>query len=75
MSRKDNITGKAPQYGNNRSKALNATRRRWNVNLQPASIEIDEKVIKVMVSAKTLRTIKNKGTIKIDGVRKNARLV
>lgn len=75
MARKDNLTGKAPQYGNSRSKALNATRRRWNVNLQPATVEIDGKVEKVMISSKSLRTIKNKGTLKIHGVKKTVKLI
>lgn len=63
MSRKDQLTGKSPQSGNNRSKALNATKRKWNVNLQPLTIEVDGKKKKIMVSAKTLRTLKNKGKL------------
>ena len=63
MSRKDALTGKGPQAGNNRSKALNATKRIWNVNLQPITVEINGKKTKIRVSAKTLRTLKNKGKL------------
>lgn len=63
MSRKDALTGKGPQSGNNRSKALNATKRKWNVNLQPMTIEINGKKKRIMVSAKTMRTLKNKGKL------------
>ena len=63
MSRKDRITGKGPQSGNNRSKALNATKRKWNVNLQPVTIMVDGKPKKVQLSASTIRTLKNKGKI------------
>ena len=63
MSRRDRITGKGPQFGNNRSKALNATKRRWNVNLQSVTIMVDGKPKKVKLSASTIRTLKNKGKI------------
>lgn len=63
MARKDALTGKGPQSGNNRSKALNSTKRKWNVNLQPITIEVNGKKQKVYVSAKTLRTLKNKGRV------------
>lgn len=63
MSRRDRITGKGPQSGNKRSKALNATKRKWNVNLQSVTIMIDGKPKKVKLSASTIRTLKNKGKI------------
>ena len=63
MSRKCEITGKGPQSGNNRSKALNATKRKWNVNLQPYTIEVDGKKERVFISAKAIRTYKNKGKL------------
>lgn len=75
MARKDNLTGKGPQYGNTRSKALNANRRRWNVNLQSKSVEINGQIQQVMISTKTIRTIKNKGIIKVDGKKVSAKLV
>ncbi len=63
MSRRDQITGKGPQSGNNRSKALNATKRKWNVNLQSVTITVDGKPKKVKLSASTIRTMKNKGKL------------
>ena len=63
MARVDQLTGKGPQSGNNRSKSLRATKRKWNVNLQPITVEINGKKQRIMVSAKTLRTLKNKGKL------------
>ncbi len=63
MSRKDQITGKGPMSGNNRSKALNATKRKWNVNLQTVTIMVDGKPKKVRLSASTIRTMKKKGIL------------
>ncbi len=61
MSRKDQLTGRGPMSGNNRSHALNSSRRRWNVNLQKATILIDGKPTKVRVSARTLKTLRKAG--------------
>ncbi len=50
------ITGKQAQYGNNRSHALNATRKKWNVNIQKVKIkDADGNVKTVKVSARALR--------------------
>ena len=43
MSRVCKITGKKVMSGNNRSHSLRATRRKWNVNLQNATINIKGK--------------------------------
>lgn len=58
MSRKCQLSGKGPMSGNNRSHALNVTRRKWNVNLQKATVIIDGKPTKVRVSARQLRTLR-----------------
>ena len=58
MARKCQLSGKGPISGNNRSHALNATRRKWNVNLQKATVIIDGKPTKVRVSARQLRTLR-----------------
>ena len=58
MSRKSQLTGKGPLTGNNRSHALNATRRRWNVNLQKATIMVNGKPTKVRLTARELRTLR-----------------
>ena len=58
MSRKCQISGKGPMSGNTRSHALNATRRKWNVNLQKATVLVDGKPVKVKISARELRTLR-----------------
>lgn len=45
-------------YGNNRSHSLRATRRRWNVNLQKATIMVDGKKTTVRISTSALRTLR-----------------
>lgn len=58
MSRICPLTGKAPVAGNARSHSLRATRRRWNVNLQPVKVEIDGRVQTVMLSARAIKTLR-----------------
>lgn len=47
MARKCEVSGKGPMSGNSRSHALNATKRKWNVNLQKATILVNGKPKKV----------------------------
>ena len=61
MARKCEVSGKGPMSGNTRSHALNATRRKWNVNLQKATILVDGKPTKVKISARELRTLRKAG--------------
>ncbi len=63
MSRKCAISGKGPMSGNKRSHSMRASRRKWNVNLQKATIMVDGKPTTVKVAARTLRTMKKQGTI------------
>ncbi len=58
MSRVCPVTGKKPQYGKNVSHSMRHTNRRWNVNLQNATIIIDGKKKRVRVSAAGLRTLR-----------------
>lgn len=58
MSRVCPLTGKGPLSGNKRSHSLRATRRRWNVNLQPVKVEIDGRVCRVMLSTKAIKTLR-----------------
>ncbi len=58
MSKKCAITGKGPLTGNRRSHALNATKRRWNVNLQKVTLLVDGKPKKVRISARALKTLR-----------------
>ncbi|MBS5115583.1 MAG: 50S ribosomal protein L28 [Erysipelotrichaceae bacterium] len=58
MSRKCQLTGKGAMSGNTRSHALNASRRKWNVNLQKATVMVDGKPTKVRISARALKTLR-----------------
>jgi len=58
MSRKCQISGRGPLSGNTRSHALNSSRRKWNVNLQKATILVDGKPTTVKISARELRTLR-----------------
>lgn len=49
------ITAKKPLFGNNRSHALNATRRSFKPNLQATTLENG---LKVKMSTRELRTLK-----------------
>ncbi|BDV03721.1 MAG: hypothetical protein HPPSJP_4420 [Candidatus Hepatoplasma scabrum] len=60
MSRKCDILNKGPQYGNSRSKSLNASKKKWDVNLQSIKVAINGKEQKLMLSTKMIRTLKNK---------------
>lgn len=64
MSRVCTVTGKKALSGNKRSHSLHATRRKWNVNLQKATIMVDGKPQKVRISARALKTLKAKQEIK-----------
>lgn len=61
MARKDDITGKGPLSGNNRSHALNATKRKFNLNLQKVVVEVNGVKQTLKVSAKTKKTLRKKG--------------
>ncbi|APJ38155.1 50S ribosomal protein L28 [Mycoplasmopsis pullorum] len=63
MARKDMITGKGPQFGNTRSHAMNASRRKFNVNLQKVRVKTASGVKTLRVSAKTIKTLKSKNLI------------
>lgn len=58
MARTCQLSGKKPLSGNKRSHALNTTKRKWNVNLQKATILVDGKPTKVVASARALKTLR-----------------
>lgn len=60
MPRECYVTGKKTLSGNNRSHSLRATRRKWNVNLQKATIMVDGKPKRVRISARALKSLKAK---------------
>lgn len=57
MSRQCYVTGKKGMSGNNRSHAMNASRRKWKANLQKVKI-VDEngEVKRVFVSTRALKS-------------------
>ena len=72
MSKICQISGKKVQFGNNVSKAINKTRRRFNANIVSKRFYIPEedKWISLKVSTSVLKTINKKG---ITAVLKEAR--
>jgi large subunit ribosomal protein L28 len=72
MSKTCEITGKKVMFGNNVSKSLNRTRRRFDVNLMKKRFFIPEedKWVTLKISASALKTINKKG---ISEVLKEAR--
>tara|TARA_B000000441_G_C21678836_1_gene312090 strand:- start:536 stop:772 length:237 start_codon:yes stop_codon:yes gene_type:complete len=73
MSKICQITGKRVMFGNNVSKAINKTRRRFDLNLIKKRFFIpnENKWITLKIKASVLRTINKKG---ITAVIKEARL-
>ncbi|MDG2397602.1 MAG: 50S ribosomal protein L28 [Flavobacteriaceae bacterium] len=63
MSRTCQISGKRAMFGNNVSKAVNKTKRRFEVNLINKRFYIPEedKWIKLKVSSRVLKTINKNG--------------
>ena len=63
MSRVCDISGKRVMFGNNVSKAMNKTRRRFDINLIKKRFYIPEedKWITLKVKASVLKTINRKG--------------
>ncbi len=57
---KDFFNGKHTVFGNNRSHALNHSRRSWKPNLHKVRVLINGKPKKVWVSARTLKSGKIK---------------
>lgn len=72
MSKVCQISGKKVQFGNNVSKAINKTRRRFDANIISKKFYIPEedKWIKLKVSTSVLKTINKKG---ISAVLKDAK--
>ena len=57
MARVFPVTGKGPLSVNKRSHSLIATRRRWNVNLQPVKVNINGRVVTMKLSARAINTL------------------
>ncbi len=75
MSRKCELTNRSAMSGNKRSNALNATKRKWNLNLQNVTVEINGKKEKMTISSKALRTMKKQNPeMKINKYKKEAKV-
>lgn len=63
MSKVCQVTGKRPVAGNNRSHAMNATRRRFLPNLQTHRfwVESEKRFVKLRLTTKGMRIIDKKG--------------
>lgn len=57
------VTSKKPLFGNKRSHALNATRKKQGVNLQVVTLEDGTKV---RLSARELRTLRKDEKVEIE---------
>ncbi len=58
MAKECYVTGRKNLSGNNRSYAMNASRRRWKANLQKVRIVEDGEIKTVYVSARALKKSK-----------------
>ena len=56
MAKECVITGRKARSGNNRSHAMNKSKRTWGANLQKVRIMIDGSPQKVWVSARALKS-------------------
>ena len=65
MSRKSDITGKGPSFGNNVPFSKKKTRRRWDANLSDRRIWVPElkRFVKIRVSTRDLRSIDKHGLL------------
>lgn len=63
MSKVCAVSGRGPLSGNKRSHSMRASRRKWNVNLQKATVLVDGKPKQIRVSARALRTLKKQNAI------------
>ncbi len=75
MSKICQISGKRVMFGNNVSKAINKTRRRFDINLVKKRFFIPEqnKWITLKVTTSVLKTINKKGISEV--LRKNKNLI
>ena len=57
------LTGKGPQFGNNRPWSRKATRRQWQPNVQQFTVYVPEwgRSIKLRVSTDAMRTVNKIG--------------
>ncbi len=54
------LCGKGPQFGHNVSHSNKATNRRWQPNIQKATVYIDGKPRRLKICTRCLRTLNKK---------------
>ena len=59
------VCGKGPQFGHNRSHAMNATRKISKPNIFKRTIEIDGKPQRLNICARCIRTLEKRGQLNI----------
>lgn len=67
MSRRCDVTGAEPSFGNAVSHSHRRTRRRWNPNLQSHRywLASERRWVRLNLTAKALRTVDRKGIDKV----------
>ena len=75
MSKICQITGKRVMFGNNVSKSINKTRRRFDINLVKKKFYIPEqnRWVTLKITTSVLKTINKKGISEV--LRKNKKLI
>jgi large subunit ribosomal protein L28 len=63
MSKRDELTGVGPLYGNSVSHSKKTTRRRWEPNLKYKRVYLPEegRWVRLRISASTIKTLTRKG--------------
>jgi large subunit ribosomal protein L28 len=63
MSKRDQLTGAGPRYGNSVSHSKKTTRRRWEPNLKYKRVYLPEegRWVRLRISASTIKTLTRKG--------------
>ena len=59
------ICNKGPQFGHNRSHAMNATNRMFKPNIQKRNLIIEGKPRKVKICTRCIRTLEKRGKLQV----------
>ena len=62
---KCDVCGKGPMFGNNRSHALNATRRQFKPNLTKRHLYMNGQEERVRICNRCLRTLEKRGQLNV----------
>ena len=70
MAQKCELTGKGKQFGNNVPFSQKKTKKVWKPNLQKKTFMMDGKKVTMKLSTQAIRTLKKKGVITTEAVKK-----